>query len=166
MRLTWWCWCVCGFVSIARVLCRRQVVCLLRMIVLKIWDKIVLTVVLRVALFLLRVYFAGGKSCCACKWFRWSFEIRMSWRLCCVWLSFFFYVCTLQAVGRVAHVNDFVEDLREDWPDGVVGGFGSIACVFCRMLVMWCMWMNALNIWEKRRLTWRWCVCGIVVVPL
>ena len=40
-------------------------------------------------------------------------------------------MCTLQSVSRVAHVNDYVQYLRQDWPDGDVCtcDFDFIACV-------------------------------------
>ena len=47
----------------------------------------------------------------------------------CVWLCVY-CMCILQRVSRVAHVNDSVEDLREDWSNrGVSVSFCALLCV-------------------------------------
>ena len=49
----------------------------------------------------------------------------------CVFVALCFYcVSILQYVSRVAHVNDCVEDLREDWSDGGVHVCGSVFLLY------------------------------------
>ena len=104
------------------------------MIALKVWDKFDLTAVcIFVALVLLRVYFAVGKSCGACERLRRRSERRVTWQWCMhLWLCsycVYVYFAASKSCGACEWLQ-WRSEIWLTWQCGIVVLFSVGRCCF------------------------------------